>query len=411
MESEEKATPFPGVRFRNHKTIRFSGGQDKYFFIRYHVGGKLKEEGIGWASEGWNAKNASIELAALRKAHLTGSGPQTLKEKRRFARDAKDAQVAEQRRKEKENFIFETYFIENYFPVSQANKKADTTRRKKNLFELWIKPVIGKMPLKDIRPFHMKKIKKNMSNAKNAPRSIQYALAVVRQAYNHAIRSEFYNGSCPACKVSSPTFDNKRKRFLTYEEAELLLENLKERSCQLHNIASLALHCEFRAGEIFDLKWANVDFEHEIINLFVKKSGKNRTVYLTRKAKQLLIQLQKEIPEDFIFTDRSGKGIKDTLNAFMKAVDKLKLNNGITDRRLKVTFHTLRHTYASWLVQQGVDLYTAKELMGHSTLAVTERYCRLRTQNLLHALKKFEDGIKNATITNVVTVKASNRSN
>jgi len=123
MASEKTSTPFPGVRFRYHKTRKFNGSLDKYFFIRYHVDGKLKEEGIGWASEGWNAKKASMELSGLKKAHLTGEGPQTLHEKRQLAKDIKEAEVAELKRKAKENISFEVYFSDNYFPTSQAEKK------------------------------------------------------------------------------------------------------------------------------------------------------------------------------------------------------------------------------------------------------------------------------------------------
>ena len=53
-----------------------------------------------------------------------------------------------------------------------------------------------------------------------------------------------------------------------------------------------------------------------------------------------------------------------------------------------VTFHTLRHTYASWLVEAGVDLYTVKELMGHSTLSMTERYAHVGNGMLQNAVKK-----------------------
>jgi integrase len=156
-------------------------------------------------------------------------------------------------------------------------------------------------------------------------------------------------------------------------------------------MALLSLHCGLRAGEIFDLKWSNVDLDHIMMILMDTKSGKNRTVHLTQKAKEMLENFPKGNPGDFVFTDRDGQKIQDVSNAFMRAVNKLKLNEGVTDRRLKVTFHTLRHTYASWLVQQGVDLYTVKELMGHSTLAMTERYSHLRKENLTNAVKKFED--------------------
>ena len=69
MGSKKVSTPFPGVRYRVHKTRKHNGGKlDRYFFIRYRVDGKLKEEGIGWASAGWNATKASLLLAELKKA-------------------------------------------------------------------------------------------------------------------------------------------------------------------------------------------------------------------------------------------------------------------------------------------------------------------------------------------------------
>jgi len=52
-------TIYPGVRFREHLSRKYNGSADRYFFIRYRLNGKLKEEGLGWASEGWNAKKAS----------------------------------------------------------------------------------------------------------------------------------------------------------------------------------------------------------------------------------------------------------------------------------------------------------------------------------------------------------------
>ena len=78
---------------------------------------------------------------------------------------------------------------------------------------------------------------------------------------------------------------------------------------------------------------------------------------------------------------------------FRDTVSDLGFNEGITDRRDKVVFHTLRHTYASWLVQNGIDLYTVMRLMGHSTIAMTERYAHLAPNNLKNAVKTLEDSI------------------
>jgi integrase family protein len=67
-------------------------------------------------------------------------------------------------------------------------------------------------------------------------------------------------------------------------------------------------------------------------------------------------------------------------------VEKLGLNAGVNDPRQKVVFHTLRHTFASWLVQKGVPLHTVAELMGHRSIAMTQRYAHLSPESLRNAV-------------------------
>ena len=64
-------------------------------------------------------------------------------------------------------------------------------------------------------------------------------------------------------------------------------------------------------------------------------------------------------------------------SGFQTIVRDTGLNNGISDPRDKVVFHSLRHTFASWLVQEGVPLYTVQNLMGHKTIIMTQRYAHL----------------------------------
>ncbi len=132
MAAKKFSTQFPGVRYREHKSRIHNRKLDRYFFIRYRIDGKLKEEAIGWASEGWNATRASGILSELREAHRTGDGPQTLEEKRRLENEKREAEIFEKKRKEKDQLTFGNYFDKTYFPTATANKKEWSWKREKS---------------------------------------------------------------------------------------------------------------------------------------------------------------------------------------------------------------------------------------------------------------------------------------
>ena len=80
-------------------------------------------------------------------------------------------------------------------------------------------------------------------------------------------------------------------------------------------------------------------------------------------------------------------------DSFMKAVNKIKLNDSIEDSKLKVVFHTCRHSFASWLVADGTDLFRVRELMGHKSIAMTARYSHLAPDTLRKAVKSMESSM------------------
>jgi integrase len=254
----------------------------------------------------------------------------------------------------------------------------------------------------------MERIKKNMLDAGKAARSIQYALAVIRQVFNHAIKNEMFAGGNPATKVGSPRVDNKRERFLTQREAAKLLDNLRMKSQQVHDIALISLQCGLRASEIFKLSWGDIDFKNGIITV-KGKGGKTRPAFMTEKVKTLLVNSPKGQPNDLVFKDRNGKQINRISNVYYNTIKELGFNDGIEDRQLKVCFHTLRHTFASWMVQNGESLYTVKELMGHSTLAMTERYSHLAKDNLKSAVERFEASLKSKSKDNNILIMDKER--
>jgi integrase len=392
--SKRISTTYPGVFYRERER---KGKKDKYFVIRYRVHGKQREEGLGWGSEGWNAKKASLAVSELRQNYSIGDGPNTLRDKRKATKEREEAEQARLVQEAEAKKIFTDVFESAYFPLALADKKKLSTNRERSLFSNWIRPEIGGLPLARIQPWHLEKIKKSMADAGLSPRTAEYALATIRQVFNYAKRNGLFKGDNPVSSVKIPRSDNKRLRFLTLTEARELLTALRGRNKTLYDMVLLSLHSGLRAGEIRALRWADVNLERKTLTLKDTKSGRTRMSFLTADGLSMLKERDQKSPEDFVFQGRGGGMLAEISRIFNEVVDNLGFNEGITDRRQKVVFHTLRHTYASWLVEHGVDLYTVKELLGHCTIGVTERYAHIANGTLLNAVRTLESAIMGAT--------------
>lgn len=370
---------FPGVRYRFHKTRKNGVQKDKYFIIRYQLSGKTKSESLGWSSEGWTEQKAYEILAKIKKNIRTGEGPCSLSDLR------KKAQTIKQKIEISQITVADAW--EGYSKIAYGKK---SWSREDTFFRLWIQPTIGNRALPEVAAIHLEKIKKHMADNKMAPRSIQYSLAIIRQLFNYARKHDLFNGENPVSKVSMPKFDNRRMRFLTHDEADALLTDLLLRSKKTHNITLLSLYTGMRAGEIFSLTWGDVDVSNGIIMLRDTKNVKTRFAFMTENVKEMFLNMKSGTANELVFPDRNGKKIIQISDAFNRAVNKLGFNEGISDRRFRVTFHTCRHTYASWLVESGVDLYSVKELLGHSDFKMTSRYAHLGQNALQNAVRLME---------------------
>jgi integrase len=233
-----------------------------------------------------------------------------------------------------------------------------------------------------------------MMSADKAPRSVNYAIAVVRQVFNSAKRNIFFHGISPVAGVRQLKFDNKRYRYLKHHEADKLMAVLQSRNQQLYEMAMLSLHCGLRADEIFPLIWGDINIEDGTILVRDTKNSKNRFAYMTKEIKNILNNREKGMKGELLFPNECGQKYKEIPKLCREVIAELGFNDGETDRRGKVVFHTLRHTFASWLVQNGTDLYTVQKLLGHSTIAVTERYSHLAKDNFNNAVQNFEDSLE-----------------
>jgi len=383
---------FPGVRFYEHATRKHGVKLDRYFAIRAQVDGKRREEGLGWASEGWTEQKASTVLAELKKAHSTGEGAHTLAEKRGQA-------AAERKAREEEQLVLEKSMLSltdlwpQYLEVAESTKKPESIRREKELWSLWVAPAVGSKPLRQISALDLERMKKKMSDAGRAPRSIQYALALVRQVFNFARKAGFFDGDHPVHQVSKTRVVNQRVRFLTPEEASRLLSALAAISMDVHDQSLLSLYCGCRWGEITSLTWGQIDEGGDCIHLLDTKHGQ-RSVPMTSEVREMLQRRRQEAnearPDVMVFPTRRGGPVRQVSESFNRVLAALGFNDGLSDRRQRVCFHSLRHSYASWLVMAGAPLYTVAKLMGHSTLAMTERYAHLAPDHVREAVANLE---------------------
>ena len=340
----------------------------------------LKEEpGLGF-------QDYCLKLLRQYKGNVkTGAGPKSPKEKRSIEGARKAAEQAEAERQEKEAVTFGAFFKDTYLPQAKADKKERSVTREEGLYKVWISPCLSHFPMKDIAPFHLEKLKRDMATGKQSPRSIEYALSVVRQIFNTAKRLGSYEGENPTAKVKFPKPDNGRMRFLTREEADKLLEALKGKSADVHDMTLISLNCGLRFGEIASLTWQDVDLERGTLTIRDAKAG-SRYAFLTEQAAAMLRTRTQGKPSDYVFQGR--KILLDRISkTYHDTVEELKLNEGITDTRLRVYFHTCRHSYASWMIEQGADLYTVQKLLGHKTNVMTQRYAHMSENRLRDATR------------------------
>ena len=380
--SKRCSTLYKGVFFRESTEHKHNGKPDRYFLIRYRIDGKAKEEGLGWSSEtGLNAKKASLILAKLKLAQVAGTHGRTLQERRQIAKEKKEAEKARKEQEKRDGKTFAEVF-QLYIDQGKADMKR-SCNREESLFRLWIDPDIGELPLTDIGAIELQKVKRTMKKAGQAPRSIEYALAIIRQTFNFAYNHDFFGGDNPTKKIKWPKFDNQVTEDLTPKELTQLLEAIEQDDHpDAGAMMKLGLFTGLRRGELFKLKWEHIDFERGFIHIKDPKGGPDEVIPLNDLSRQVLEDHPKIPGSPFVFPGKNGK----QRVSIHKAVNKIKKYAGLPKNFRPL--HGLRHTFASGLASSGkVDLYTLQKLLTHKTPQMTQRYAHLRDE----ALRKASD--------------------
>jgi integrase len=167
--------------------------------------------------------------------------------------------------------------------------------------------------------------------------------------------------------------------FFTAQDFEKLTHCIAER--WLREVVIFAVLTGMRRGEILNLRWDQVDTSRRLVSIesgptFKTKEGKRRLVPLNETALYLLKARRNLSASEYVFTMGDRRIDEDWLtHKFKGYVSKAGLDD-------KLHFHSLRHTFASWLVQDGATLYEVQKLLGHSSAKVTEVYSHLQAEQL-----------------------------
>ncbi|MDD1776039.1 MAG: site-specific integrase, partial [Candidatus Methanomethylicus sp.] len=278
---------------------------------------------------------------------------------------------------------------EAYIIWAKENK-AGGARDDVSRYHKHLAPRFDEKPVNVISALDLEKMKAELRKDGLSLGSIEHCLKLFRQIINKARLWGLYEGENPIKGVKIPNAQNGRIRFLSYEEARKLLEALQKVSVQVHDMALISFHTGMRAGEIFNMKNYDIDLENGIIDIPDSKNKQSRKAFMTEGVKAILKERAKGKPMEYVFRSNKGGRVMEVSDSYARVVERLGFNEGIKDRRYKITFHSLRHTFASWLALQGEALLTIKELLGHKTLEMTLRYAHLVPDQKREAVLRME---------------------
>ena len=205
----------------------------------------------------------------------------------------------------------------------------------------------------------------------------------LKAAFNKAVVWNYIKSN-PFDKIKSPKISKSFPLFIS--EAELILILNKTENKLLKDIFTTAFYTGMRLNEILYMKWNWIDLNENVITIrnsseFRTKSKKDRLIPIHSKVRNILLSRFNPDLNQVVFYRIAGIKLNGEFisKKFKKAVRDAKLNQGYH-------FHTLRHSFASNLVQRGTSLYTVKELLGHENIKTTQIYFHLQSDNLAQAV-------------------------
>ena len=296
-------------------------------------------------------------------------------------------------------------FIKRFLDHQKAHTKPLTFELHETICTLHIEPHVGKLRLDQLRRGELEGLKMTWLGDGAAPRTVNTRLGVAVRILSYAAVELEILDSVPKVKLMKIAIDHPR--FLSEDEAAALLEASKghQRSDALdwYVMMLVGLRTGLRIGELRGVQWGDLDWDRALLHVRrtdpgrpdldtnSPKGNRPRTVPLTPDAKAALLEwfrdAKRRKPQHWVFPGASAWRGKERYQTRSEgncsmAMGRIAKAAGLDE---EVTFHTLRHSYASWLVMRGVALSAVQELLGHSSIRQTERYSHLAPGFAQHA--------------------------
>lgn len=245
---------------------------------------------------------------------------------------------------------------------------------------------VGNILLSDLEKKNVTEFIQNRSKNVSAY-TVRRDIADLSTAFNYAISKKYLNENFMK-GIKKPKITEKLPLFSSTVEFELLLKVIDDDD--MKGLVIFALNTGLRQSDVVNLEWRQINFQNQTLLLDNRNSQtklrKVHTIPLNVKALQILTDRQIKYREtEKVFTYQ-GKPIKALFlsHKFKKYVKRAPINQ-------QLTFHSLRHTFASLLVQRGVSIYQVSRLLTHSDIRVTQIYSHLTEQDLLKAVNQLNN--------------------
>ena len=289
---------------------------------------------------------------------------------------ARDIDPGDERAHKRHDLSFAEFAKEFYLPHATMHKK--TWQEDVYKIDRRIDPALGKLRLstitaRDLSTFHAKV--KEATSATTA----NHHLTLVKRMLSLAVKWGLLEKN-PAAGLDKFKEPPHRERYLTKEELPRFLKTLDEQEDRLSVAAiRLLLFTGCRKSEILSLQWGQVRLSEGRIFLSKTKNGRARSVLLNAKAREVLEGMLTGKSEDtrtreseFVFPSRAGTA-RGHINDLRKPFEAVCEAAGVEGLRI----HDLRHSFATIAIMAGASLYDVQKLLGHSDIAMTQRYAHM----------------------------------